>query len=134
MKIDGACHCGEITYEAEVDPERILICHCTDCQTLSGSAYRTIAPTVEGTFRLLSGNLKTYIKTAEDGNKRAQAFCPDCGTPIYAAAAGEELSSVGIRLGTVRQREQLQPQKQKWCRSAQSWSHDLSGMSKIEKQ
>jgi hypothetical protein len=22
MKIDGACHCGKITYEAEVDPER----------------------------------------------------------------------------------------------------------------
>ena len=134
MKIDGACHCGEITYEADIDPARILICHCTDCQTLSGSAYRTIAPAVEGSFRLLSGNLKTYVKTAEDGNKRAQSFCPDCGTPIYSASAGEELSKVGIRLGTVRQREQLPPRKQIWCRSAQDWSHDLSAFSKIEKQ
>jgi hypothetical protein len=36
MKIDGRCHCGYITYEAEIDPEKVMICHCADCQTLSG--------------------------------------------------------------------------------------------------
>ena len=40
MKIDGRCHCGYITYEADIDPDKTLICHCTDCQTLSGSAFR----------------------------------------------------------------------------------------------
>jgi len=40
MKIDGACHCGEVKYEAEVDPEKVAICDCTDCQSLSGSAFR----------------------------------------------------------------------------------------------
>ena len=28
MKIDGRCHRGCITYEAEIDPEKVLICHC----------------------------------------------------------------------------------------------------------
>src|SRR6516164_2510748 len=41
MKIDGRCHCGEITFEGEVDPDALNICHCTDCQTLSGSAFRS---------------------------------------------------------------------------------------------
>ena len=36
MKVDGACHCGELAYEAEIDPERIGVCHCVDCQILSG--------------------------------------------------------------------------------------------------
>ena len=31
MKVDGACHCGSIRYEAEVDPAKVIICHCTDC-------------------------------------------------------------------------------------------------------
>lgn len=44
MKIDGACHCGDIRFEAEVDPGKVLICHCSDCQTLSGSAYRSVVP------------------------------------------------------------------------------------------
>jgi hypothetical protein len=35
MKIDGGCHCGYIAYEAEADPAKAMICHCTDCQTLS---------------------------------------------------------------------------------------------------
>ena len=41
MKIQGGCHCGYITYEAEIDPEKVSICHCTDRQSGSGSAYRT---------------------------------------------------------------------------------------------
>ena len=83
MKVDGRCHCGHIAYEAEVDPGKVVICHCTDCQTLSGSAFRTVVPTNEGTFKLLSGEPKVYVKTGESGNKRVQTFCPDCGTPIY---------------------------------------------------
>ena len=43
MKIDGGCHCGYITYEAEADPAHTAICHCTDCQTLSGSAFGAVA-------------------------------------------------------------------------------------------
>jgi hypothetical protein len=26
----------------EIDPETVMICHRTDCQTLSGSAFRTV--------------------------------------------------------------------------------------------
>ena len=48
MKIDGGCHCGYITYAAEIDPEKVGICHCTDCQTLSGTAFRVSAPAAKG--------------------------------------------------------------------------------------
>ena len=40
MRIEGGCHCGFIKYEGDADPEKAAICHCTDCQTLSGSALR----------------------------------------------------------------------------------------------
>jgi hypothetical protein len=32
LKVEGSCHCGQITYEAEVDPDRVGLCNCTDCQ------------------------------------------------------------------------------------------------------
>src|SRR5947209_10944011 len=104
MKIDGCCHCGYIMYEAEIDPEKVVICHCTDCQILSGSAFRTVALTREGTFRLLSGKPKVYVKTAESGTKRQQSFCPEYGTPIYSATVGDGAKVHGVRVGTVRQR------------------------------
>src|SRR5881227_910405 len=75
MKIDGRCHCGFITYEADIDPEKVMVCHCTDCQTLSGSAFRIVAFTRENAFSLLSGEPKIYVKVAESGSKRSQAFC-----------------------------------------------------------
>ena len=83
MKISGECHCGKITYEAQINPDEVIICHCTDCQRLSGSAFRSIAMTDEDAFTFLSGKPSVYIKTGDNGNKRIQTFCPDCGSPIY---------------------------------------------------
>ena len=132
MKIDGGCHCGKITYTAEVDPEKVGICHCTDCQTLSGTAFRvSVAATKENLH--LKGEPKIYLKTAESGAKRAQAFCPDCGTPIYATAA-ENPHVFNIRLGTARQRDVLRPKAQGWYRSAREWVNDLPSIPRFEKQ
>ena len=122
MRIDGGCHCGAITFEAEVDPDRVTVCHCTDCQTLSGSAFRVVVLTDR--FRLLGGEPKIYVKTGESGRKRVQSFCANCGTPIYSAdAAAPQVYS--IRLGTVRQRAELPPKVQIWCRSALPWALDV---------
>lgn len=134
MKIDGGCHCGNIRYEAEVDPAKVVVCHCSDCQTLSGSAFRTVLPTTPGTFKLLSGTPKIYVKTGDSGNQRDQTFCPDCGTPIYSAPTGADEVVVGLRVGTIRQRDQLVPRDQYWFRSAQGWIQDLATMTKRETQ
>ena len=134
MNIDGACHCGQIQYRAEIDPEDVLICHCTDCQTLSGSAYRTVAPAKEGSFQLVTGKLKTYEKKADDGSIRIQSFCADCGTPIYSCPPLGTPGMLGIRVGSVTQRDKLIPKNQIWLRSSQPWAHDLSGTPAAEKQ
>jgi hypothetical protein len=134
MRIDGRCHCGYVSYEAEIDPGKVLICHCTDCQTLSGSAFRTVAITHENSFKLNSGEVKTYIKTAESGAKRQQCFCPECGTPIYSCPLGEGSKVHSIRVGTIRQRDQLVPKAQLWFRSSRAWITDLGSIQKINKQ
>ncbi len=121
MKIDGSCHCGSVTYEAELDPEAVGICHCTDCQTLSASAFRTVGIVKAGDFRLLTGDPKIYVKTADSGNRREQAFCDNCGSGIYAASVGDDPKVRNIRMGTVHQRAQFSPRFQLWCRSAQPW-------------
>lgn len=134
MKIDGSCHCGGITYRAEIDPEHVRLCHCADCRTLSGSAFRVVVSAIDGSFELLSGQPKLYVKTADSGAKRAQAFCPDCGSHIYATSAGDGPKSYGLRVGTIRQRARLRPSTQYWCRSAQGWVMDLGTIAQAEKQ
>jgi hypothetical protein len=126
MEINGTCHCGAITFTAEVDPEQVLLCHCTECQTLSGTAHRSVAPSIADSFRLLCGELTTYIKIAEDGTPREQTFCPRCGNPIYAGPIAGQSGMLGIRVGAIAQRDQLPPRRQYYCGSAQHWVQDLS--------
>jgi hypothetical protein len=85
MRVDGGCHCGAVTFEAEIDPDKAGICHCTDCQILTGSAFAPFVPVPKAAFKL-RGQPKVYVKTAESGNRRAQAFCPECGSRLYATA------------------------------------------------
>jgi len=133
MKITGSCHCGAIGYEAEIDPASVCICHCTDCQTLSGSAFRTVAFAPEHSFKLLKGTPTVYVKTADSGNKREQTFCSACGSPLYSRAAdrpiatappppGAPVRMLGLRVGAIAERGQLVPKVQYFCRSAQPWA------------
>jgi hypothetical protein len=133
MHIDGGCHCGNITYEAEIDPDAVSICHCTDCQHLTGSAYRVTVRVGKDDFKL-RGKPKIYIKTADSGNKRAHAFCPECGTPLYATSTDADPQIFGLRVGTARQRAQLPPKKQGWFRSALPWTMNIDGLPKIPTQ
>ena len=112
MKIDGACHCGLITFQAEIDPE-VRVCHCTDCQSLTGSAFRVNVP-VPADKVSLSGEPTVYVKTADSGARRAQAFSPNADRLIYAAPADVTPALYFIRVGTIRQRSELPPKVQIW--------------------
>jgi hypothetical protein len=96
-------------------PIQTAICHCTDCQTLSGTAFRT-AIRIPADFRLLSGEPAIYVKTTDRGSKTAQAFCPRCGSQIYASHV-EDPKFFAVRVGTVKQRNELEPKVQVCTRS-----------------
>lgn len=132
MKIDGACHCGAIQFEAAADPKNVVVCHCTDCQTFSSSAFRVSAFTEPNSFRLTKGTPKIYLKTAESGRKRRQAFCPDCGTSIYSSDDADPPSFLALRVGGLSQRDELTPKKQIWCRSQSDWLATLKDIDAVE--
>jgi len=120
MKVDGNCHCGRIALEAEIDPSEVGICHCTDCQRLTGTAFRVSVGVKAENFRILRGSPQEYIKTADSGARRVQGFCGDCGTPIFATSA-DDRTAYGLRVGCLTQRAALTPTKQIWRCSALPW-------------
>jgi hypothetical protein len=133
MKVDGGCACGAIKVEA--DPEKTQVCHCTDCQTATGTAFRVSVPVLGATLKLTEMPA-IYVKTtADSGKPRAQAFCGICGSPIYSTTPGEGVQpSYTLRVGILRQRDQFAPRKQIWWRSARDWVTDLGGVPRFEKQ
>lgn len=131
MQVHGSCHCGSVQYEALVQPETTAICHCTDCQNLTGSAYRVSVPAIEGSFRLISGAPAIYVKVGTSGSRRAQAFCSNCGSPLYTYDA-DQPKVFGLRIGCIAERTHLVPKRQKWCRSALRWTDSLAGIERRE--
>ena len=132
MKIDGQCHCGDIAYEAELDLDKVGICHCTDCQALSASAFRTVAIVSADTFRITKGTPKEYVKVGDSGNPRVQAFCANCGSALYATDVGGNPAAYNLRVGTIRQRGELEPKFEYWRRSAMPWLPELASTRKFD--
>ena len=126
MQIDGGCHCGRITYRAQIDPARVSICHCTDCQRLTGSPFRLSVLSSSHAITI-DGSPATYVKTGDSGRGRLMYFCRDCGAPLFASDAdgGGDWS---IRWGSITQRAVLTPTRQIWCGSAVSWLGEIDGL------
>jgi hypothetical protein len=124
LKINGACHCGEIAYQARVDPDRTIICHCTDCQTISGAPYRVNVPAATSDLHL-TGTPRIYEKIGGSGEAVRTAFCATCGTALY-SCKGETPPFVFLRTGAIRERAELVPRAQGFCGSAMAWATDLT--------
>ena len=121
MNVDGECLCRQIQFEAEIDPKTTTICHCTDCQINSGTAFGYVIGAVNDSFKLLTGEMSFYIKSADSGAKRELAFCGTCGTRIFARPVDGKSSFFGLRVGTIRQRRDLQAKWQVLKRSCLDW-------------
>ena len=55
MNVDGKCLCGQIPFEAEIDPNKTTICHCSDCQINSATAFGYVVGAVNKSFKLSNG-------------------------------------------------------------------------------
>jgi hypothetical protein len=131
MTIDGTCHCGAIRFEANINPDYVVLCHCTDCQTFSSAPYRASVPVKAENFTL-HGTPKEYVKIGGSGAQVAVAFCGTCGTALYStAAAPDGRTRFNLRLGWVRQRAELPPKRQGFCRSALPWAYDIGDVPKV---
>ena len=133
MKITGACHCGDIEYEAELDPDKVGICHCTDCQSFSASAYHLVAMVAGETFQITKGSPRVYIKTADSGNRRRLTFCGNCSSSIYSSEDSETPPFFNIRTGTMHQRREIEPRFECWWESALPWMSDARKTRKFNK-
>ena len=102
MEINGVCQCGYITWQASIDANLVGLCHCTDRQTVGGSAFQFTTRVARENFHLTNGELTAYVKIAESGNLRAISFCERCATMIR-ARNNDDTGLLSLRLGGCEQ-------------------------------
>ena len=113
----GGCQCNHIRYQISGDGLALFICHCTDCQIQSGSAFGMSLIIEEGDFQLTSGKLKFHEAPTASGKIKTCAFCPDCGVRIYNTTGTRR----SIKAGTLDDTSWLQPDAHYWTRDKQPW-------------
>ena len=98
-----------------------------------GRALPLSVPAPRDAFTLTAGTPRVYVKTADSGNKRVQAFCETCASPVYSAAV-DNPPFYSLRVGCLDERESLPPQKQIWCDSAMDWAMEIEELPKTARQ
>lgn len=119
----GGCQCGAIRYELHGDATMLYVCHCSDCQKQSSSAFGMSLIVAPENLRFVSGEerLRAWDTRGGDGEVKRCVFCPECGTRIYHGSdrPGEPIS---IKAGSLDDTTALRPVAQIWLRSAQPWT------------
>ncbi len=117
---EGGCQCGDVRYRLEGEPLELAVCHCSQCQRQSGSAFGMSLIVPRDVFRLLSGEPRTFTRACASGRTLDCAFCPRCGTRIYHEGRFME-AVVSVKPGTLDDTSWLRPHVHLWTRSRQPW-------------
>lgn len=74
----ASCKCGRVSFEIELDSYNVGICHCSDCQKISGSHFANIYHKDEIKFQGAE-----FITVFDSSDWAKRAFCSVCGSNLY---------------------------------------------------
>jgi hypothetical protein len=120
MKLEGGCLCGKVRYSADAEPIFVGVCHCTNCQKGTGSAFNSVIAVPKPAISM-TGALSTYEGRGDTGSATYKRFCPECGSPV-AEEAAIMADVVMIPTGTLDDPGAIKPVMQIYCDSGQSWA------------
>jgi hypothetical protein len=125
------CLCGKVRYSANAEPAFIGVCHCTDCQKFTGSAFSVVVALPKDALSV-QGKVSTFSKPGDSGQPTQRRFCPECGSPVV-----EEVAVMpGIMMigaGTLDDPSWVKPAMQIFCDSAQPWVQLGGGLQSFPK-
>ena len=130
-ELKGGCACGQLRYSGTAEPVFTGICHCTNCQKQSGTAFNVVVAVPKAALSI-TGPAKTYAAKGDTGNVNSRQFCPNCGSTILS----EPVVMAGVavlRAGTLDDTSWLKPSMEIYCDSAQPWVELGGGMQRFPK-
>lgn len=116
QKISGSCLCGSTSYEANTEVKMVINCHCEDCQKATGSVHGTMLFVEEAALEI-KGELSKFDHPADSGNTLTKLFCSNCGSQVAGKNSGRA-GVIGIRAGTLDQKDLITPGANIYCDSA----------------
>jgi hypothetical protein len=120
LPLTGGCQCGRIRYSLRAKPLVFYLCHCTECQRHTSSAFGESLRFKREDMDVDAG-LASFSRMSESGKQRQGWFCPDCGVRIWHGTTGS--AEINIKAGTLDDTSWLVPAGHIWCGSKQPFMH-----------
>lgn len=119
--VPGSCLCGEVKFECENRFNQFHLCHCTQCQKITGSAHVSNLFTDPENISWISG--KESIKRYDvPGRTISSSFCGSCGSPVpYVSKSGKALV---VPAGSLDAAPNISPQDHIFWAERTSWYED----------
>lgn len=132
--IEGSCQCGQVTYKLFKPPQKVIACHCTECQKLSTSPF-SVTALVASKDIVFQGELKEWSRSSDSGNKNNAKFCPTCGNRIYHYnPADPETIKLKLKPINLSDASIFEPSTHIWVSEKQSWYQIPDGVKVFERQ
>ena len=132
-ELTGKCLCGAVTYTLRegfrMNP---YACHCTECQTRTGSAFSEHMLFMLADLEI-DGELDVARYTQPSGAQSEIFGCASCKARIYAVNKTRE-GMASLRCGTLDNSASVVPAAHLWVRSKQPWIDLPEGGKTIDEQ
>jgi hypothetical protein len=112
----GGCQCGQVRYLAARKPLALYVCHCTECQKQSSSAFGISFVVRRDTLKVVQGRPAFYTRQTASGHALQCAFCPDCGSRLWHQSSGHP-ETLNVKAGTLDEPVDLTPAVHIWASS-----------------
>jgi len=117
---EGGCVCGAIRYRLRDEPLTFYVCHCTDCQKQTSTAFNLSMPVARDAFELVRGEPGRYSVPFSGGRHWEGRYCTACITRVWSEPP-KFPAVINLRPGTLDDTSWLRPVGHIWTRSAQPW-------------
>jgi hypothetical protein len=121
MSLEGGCACGEIRYRLTSLPMFVHCCHCTSCQTETGSAFVINALIEAGRVETLKGAPEPLLTPSQSGKGQQIWRCLTCRVALWSNYGGARDIIRFVRVGTLDEPASLPPDIHIYTRSKLPW-------------
>ena len=121
IEVPGCCRCGRVRFVLREEPLSFYLCHCTDCQAESGSAFGQSMHVRTEAIDAVEGPLREHTIEGPEGRQSRVAYCGNCLTMLWGGRP--EIPQVrGLNAGSLEDAAGLEPFGNMWPRSARPWA------------
>lgn len=121
----GRCACGAVTFEFNIKPTFVAVCHCLDCKKASGGEAATFFGVSEADFKLISGKPTAFRYVAQSGKALDRNFCPTCGARVFSTNLESFPGMVFVTLGSLDDPAAVEPALEMFTKRRLAWAKPL---------